>query len=115
MRCKGGQEVDVDEKDWPAFALIPTENVRGAMPMKSMNLCAPGNIPESWTNPPAPRAEVTAHTYWRGLPDAPLPLAYKREWRWRAATPVESGSADRRPDRPAQNQTRPIHGSGQVS
>ncbi|WP_446903420.1 hypothetical protein [Burkholderia sp. YIM B11467] len=45
MRCKTG-EVYVDEADWPAFSLIPEENIRGAVPMKSMKLCAPGNIPD---------------------------------------------------------------------
>ncbi|WP_423371748.1 hypothetical protein [Burkholderia sp. LMG 32019] len=45
MRCKTG-EVYVNEADWPAFSLIPEENIRGAVPMKSMKLCAPGNIPD---------------------------------------------------------------------
>lgn len=45
MRCKSG-EVYVNEADWSALALIPTENIRGAVPMKSTNLCAPGNIPD---------------------------------------------------------------------
>lgn len=45
MLCKGG-EVYVDEKDWPAFALIPKENLTGAVPLKSMRLCAAGNAPD---------------------------------------------------------------------
>ena len=45
MRCKGGV-VYVDEPDWKAFSLIRRENLPGAIAMKSMNLCAPDNIPE---------------------------------------------------------------------
>jgi hypothetical protein len=45
MRCKTG-EVYVNEADWSALALIPKENIPGAVPMKSTNLCAPGNIPD---------------------------------------------------------------------
>ncbi|GAB7522250.1 hypothetical protein [Paraburkholderia sp. 2C] len=45
MRCKGGV-VYVDESDWKAFSLIPQENLKGAIGMKSMDLCAPGNDPE---------------------------------------------------------------------
>jgi hypothetical protein len=43
MHCKVGR-VYVNERDWPAFKLIPQENLMGAEPMKSMRLCAPGNI-----------------------------------------------------------------------
>ncbi|MFL9867852.1 hypothetical protein PQR67_27065 [Paraburkholderia fungorum] len=43
LLCKAGV-VYVNEADWSAFALIPKEDLRGSMPMKSMNLCAPGNI-----------------------------------------------------------------------
>lgn len=45
MHCKTG-DVYVNEKDWPAFSLIPNENLPGAVPMKSMNLCAADNVPE---------------------------------------------------------------------
>jgi hypothetical protein len=45
MRCKGGV-VYVNESDWRAFSLIPQENLPGAIAMKSMNLCAPDNVPE---------------------------------------------------------------------
>nr|WKF56479.1 hypothetical protein HUO10_000936 [Paraburkholderia busanensis] len=45
MRCQTGT-VFVDESDWQAFSLIPRENLRGAVAMKSMNLCAPGNVPD---------------------------------------------------------------------
>jgi hypothetical protein len=46
MRCKGGV-VYVNEPDWRAFSLIPQENLLGAIEMKSMNLCAPDNVPDS--------------------------------------------------------------------
>ncbi len=46
MLCKANV-VYVNEADWSAFALIPEENLHGAIPMKSMNLCAPGNIPDN--------------------------------------------------------------------
>lgn len=45
MRCKTG-EVYISEEDWQAFALIPRENAYGAVALKSMNLCAPGNHPD---------------------------------------------------------------------
>jgi hypothetical protein len=45
MRCKAG-EVYVNAADWSAFSLVPKENVPGAVPMKSMNLCEPGNVPD---------------------------------------------------------------------
>ncbi|WP_459624451.1 hypothetical protein [Burkholderia sp. 3C] len=45
MRCKNGM-VYVDEPDWNAFSLIPRENLPGAVAMKSMNLCAPDNMPD---------------------------------------------------------------------
>ncbi|WP_321815203.1 MULTISPECIES: hypothetical protein [unclassified Paraburkholderia] len=45
MRCKAGV-VYVNQADWQAFALIPRENLRGAVAMKSMNLCAPDNTPD---------------------------------------------------------------------
>ncbi|WP_321889938.1 hypothetical protein [Paraburkholderia bannensis] len=45
MRCKDGIRY-VNEPDWNAFALIPHENFPGAVPMKSMRLCEPGNVPE---------------------------------------------------------------------
>ena len=45
MLCKSG-EVYVNENDWRAFSLIPGENLKGAVSMKSMNLCAPDNIPD---------------------------------------------------------------------
>jgi hypothetical protein len=45
MRCKGGV-VYVNESDWRAFSLIPQENLPGAIAMKSMNLCAPDNVPD---------------------------------------------------------------------
>jgi hypothetical protein len=45
MRCKAGV-VYVNAVDWPAFSLIPKENVSGAVPMKSMNLCEVGNVPD---------------------------------------------------------------------
>ncbi|HKT99917.1 MAG TPA: hypothetical protein VJS30_25840 [Paraburkholderia sp.] len=45
MRCKSGV-VYVNEPDWKNFSLIPRENLPRAVAMKSMNLCAAGNIPE---------------------------------------------------------------------
>ncbi|WP_244827382.1 hypothetical protein [Caballeronia sp. TF1N1] len=45
MRCKGGVAY-VNESDWKAFSLIPQENLPGARPIKSMNLCAPDNAPD---------------------------------------------------------------------
>ncbi|WP_233872425.1 hypothetical protein [Paraburkholderia adhaesiva] len=45
MFCKSGV-VYVNEPDWKAFSLIPKENLKDSIPMKSMNLCAPGNIPD---------------------------------------------------------------------
>jgi hypothetical protein len=45
MRCKEGI-VYVNEQDWRAFSLIPQENLPGAVAMTSMNLCAPGNVPD---------------------------------------------------------------------
>jgi hypothetical protein len=45
MRCKGGV-VYVNESDWKAFSLIPQENLKGAIDMKSMDLCAPDNVPD---------------------------------------------------------------------
>ncbi|WP_153101249.1 hypothetical protein [Paraburkholderia hayleyella] len=42
MRCKVGI-VDVSELDWNAFSLVPRENLPGAVPMKSMNLCDENN------------------------------------------------------------------------
>jgi hypothetical protein len=45
MRCKSGV-VYVNEPDWNAFSLIPQENLPGAIPMQSMNLCARGNVPD---------------------------------------------------------------------
>ena len=44
MLCKIGV-VFVRESDWKNFSLIPQENVFGAIPLKSMNLCAPDNRP----------------------------------------------------------------------
>lgn len=44
MLCKGGV-VYIDEADWKDFSLIPRENLEGAVAMKSMDLCAPGNVP----------------------------------------------------------------------
>lgn len=46
MRCKAGV-VYVNAADWPAFSLVPRENIQGAVPMKSMNLCEPGNVPDN--------------------------------------------------------------------
>jgi hypothetical protein len=46
LLCKAGV-VYVNEADWSAFTLIPKENLRGSMPMKSMNLCDPDNIPDN--------------------------------------------------------------------
>lgn len=46
MRCKAGV-VYVDVADWSAFSLVPKENIPGAVPMKSMNLCEPGNVPDN--------------------------------------------------------------------
>ncbi|MCL6486986.1 MAG: hypothetical protein I4O49_22915 [Janthinobacterium lividum] len=46
MLCKSG-EVFVNETDWKYFSLIPKENVFGAIPLKSMKLCAPDN----WVEP----------------------------------------------------------------
>jgi len=43
MRCKSGV-VYVNERDWKAFSLIPRENLMGAIPMKSMDLCEPDNV-----------------------------------------------------------------------
>lgn len=37
--CKVGV-VNVNEVDWPAFALVPQENVSGVAPLSSMRLCA---------------------------------------------------------------------------
>jgi hypothetical protein len=45
MRCKNGV-VYVNEDDWKAFSLIPRENLVGAIPMKSMGLCEPDNVPD---------------------------------------------------------------------
>jgi hypothetical protein len=45
MHCKTG-EVYVSEDDWHAFTLIPGENVYGAVPLRSMDLCAAGNHPD---------------------------------------------------------------------
>jgi hypothetical protein len=45
MRCKGGVAY-VNESDWKAFSLIPQENLKGAIDMKSTDLCAPDNIPD---------------------------------------------------------------------
>jgi hypothetical protein len=45
MRCKSGV-VYVNEVDWKAFSLIPRENLMGAIPMKSMDLCEPDNVPD---------------------------------------------------------------------
>ncbi len=45
MRCKG-DVVYVNEPDWKAFFLIPKENLPGAIAMRSMNLCAPDNVPD---------------------------------------------------------------------
>ncbi|WP_061128394.1 hypothetical protein [Caballeronia catudaia] len=45
MRCKSGV-VYVNEPDWKSFSLIPQENLQGAIAMKSMNLCAPDNVPD---------------------------------------------------------------------
>lgn len=42
MLCKNG-EVFINEPDWKYFSLIPKENVFGAIPLKSMKLCAPDN------------------------------------------------------------------------
>ena len=44
--CKSG-EVFVNEADWKYFSLIPKENAFGAIPLKSMKLCAPDN----WSEP----------------------------------------------------------------
>ncbi|WP_434715580.1 hypothetical protein [Paraburkholderia sp. A3RO-2L] len=44
--CKSGV-VYVNEPDWKAFSLIPRENLPGAIAMRSMNLCAPGNFPDN--------------------------------------------------------------------
>lgn len=44
MLCKAGV-VFVREPDWKYFSLIPKENIFGAVPLKSMNLCAPDNQP----------------------------------------------------------------------
>lgn len=38
MLCKAGV-VHVNEADWPAFSLIPSENAHGVAPLKSMHLC----------------------------------------------------------------------------
>ncbi len=46
MLCKSG-EVFVNEADWKYFSLIPKENAFGAIPLKSMKLCAPDN----WSEP----------------------------------------------------------------
>lgn len=46
MLCKSG-EVFVNEADWKYFSLIPKENAFGAIPLKSMKLCAPDN----WAEP----------------------------------------------------------------
>lgn len=46
MLCKSG-EVFVNEGDWKYFSLIPKENAFGAIPLKSMKLCAPDN----WSEP----------------------------------------------------------------
>ncbi|MFL9861583.1 hypothetical protein PQR72_38640 [Paraburkholderia madseniana] len=46
MRCKAGV-VYVNAADWSAFSLVPKENIPGAVPMKSMNLCEPGNVPDN--------------------------------------------------------------------
>ncbi len=37
--CKAGV-MNVNETDWPAFALIPEENASGVPPLKSMQLCS---------------------------------------------------------------------------
>lgn len=37
--CKAGV-MNVNETDWPAFALIPEENMSGVPPLKSMQLCS---------------------------------------------------------------------------
>ena len=39
MFCKAGV-MNVNEADWPAFALIPEENAPGVPPLKSMQLCS---------------------------------------------------------------------------
>jgi hypothetical protein len=39
MFCKAGV-MNVNETDWPAFALIPAENAAGVQPLKSMQLCS---------------------------------------------------------------------------
>lgn len=46
LLCKAGV-VYVNEADWSAFTLIPKENLRGSIPMKSMNLCAADNISDN--------------------------------------------------------------------
>lgn len=45
MRCKSGV-VYVNETDWKGFSLIPQENLKGAIAMKSMSLCVSGNVPD---------------------------------------------------------------------
>jgi hypothetical protein len=46
LLCKAGV-VYVNEADWSAFTLIPKENLRGSIPMKSMNLCVADNISDN--------------------------------------------------------------------